>query len=184
MYSPLCFGFYFFCCTERLWVFFFQFVSQHITFVPENLMKNLVGSETLLADENVRRYCEGYENQISFPSQPWIIWSEHLAICRSSLLWELWQSQCPSSVHHFEIITCTLDSGKLIFKANSSLMNTSGYLVFWNRLSRMSSCCLEKVVLSLLCFLTVKEVPRLYMVTPLQWTILQALFLCNICVVF
>ena len=33
-------------------------------------MKILVGSETLLTDEKIRRYCEGYENQISFPSQP------------------------------------------------------------------------------------------------------------------
>lgn len=49
--------------------------------------------------------------------------------------------------------TWTLDSGRLIFKATSSLMKISGYLVFWNRVSSTSNCCLVKVVLSLLCFL-------------------------------
>ena len=70
MYSPPLFWLLLFLLYEEAVGIFFQFVSQYITFVPENLMKILVGSETLLADENIRRYCEGYENQISFPSQP------------------------------------------------------------------------------------------------------------------
>lgn len=51
-----------------------------------------------------------------------------------------------------KIITCTLDSGKLIFKATSSLMNISGYLVFENKASKTSNCARVKVVRSRLCF--------------------------------
>lgn len=50
-------------------------------------------------------------------------------------------------------VTCTLDSGRLILSATSSLMKMSGYLVFPNRASRTSSCALVNVVLSLRCFL-------------------------------
>ena len=48
--------------------------------------------------------------------------------------------------------TCTLDSGKFILRATSSLMKMSGYLVFWKRASNTSSWALVKVVLSRLCF--------------------------------
>ena len=49
-------------------------------------------------------------------------------------------------------LTCTLDSGKLIFNATSSLINISGYLVFENKLSSTSNCALVNVVRSRLCF--------------------------------
>ena len=39
-----------------------------------------------------------------------------------------------------KMITCTLDSGQLIFIATSSRMNTSGYLVLENRDSSTSNC--------------------------------------------
>ena len=52
------------------------------------------------------------------------------------------------------VFTWTLDSGKLIFRATSSRINTSGYRVLPNNDSSTSSCCRENVVLSRLCFLT------------------------------
>lgn len=48
--------------------------------------------------------------------------------------------------------TCTLDSGRLIFSATSSLMKMSGYRVLANSDSRMSSCVRVKVVRSRRCF--------------------------------
>ena len=47
--------------------------------------------------------------------------------------------------------TCTLDSGRLIFIATSSRIKMSGYLVFENKSSRISSCALVNVVRSLRC---------------------------------
>ena len=49
--------------------------------------------------------------------------------------------------------TWTRDSGRFIFKATSSLMNISGYLVLVNKFSRMSNWALVNVVLSRRCFL-------------------------------
>ena len=49
-------------------------------------------------------------------------------------------------------VTWTLDSGKLIFSATSSLMKISGYRVFEKSDSRISSWARVKVVLSRLCF--------------------------------
>ena len=48
--------------------------------------------------------------------------------------------------------TCTLDSGRLIFRATSSLMKMSGYLVLEKSDSRMSSWARVKVVRSRRCF--------------------------------
>lgn len=48
--------------------------------------------------------------------------------------------------------TCTLDSGKLIFIATSSLIKMSGYFVLEKSSSSISSWALVKVVRSLLCF--------------------------------
>lgn len=53
----------------------------------------------------------------------------------------------------FEKLTCTLDSGKLIFKATSSRMKMSGYLVLPNNDSNISNWALVNVVLSRRCFL-------------------------------
>jgi hypothetical protein len=53
--------------------------------------------------------------------------------------------------------TWTRDSGKLIFNATSSLINTSGYLVFWKSVSNTSNCCRENVVRSRRCFFTIKR---------------------------
>ena len=47
--------------------------------------------------------------------------------------------------------TWILDSGKAIFSATSSRINTSGYRVLLNNDSNTSSCCLEYVILSRLC---------------------------------
>lgn len=69
-----------------------------------------------------------------------------------SRFWGLHQTQSRGQSFYL-ILTCTRDSARLIFNATSSLINTSGYRVFWNNSSKTSSCCLEKVVLSLLCFL-------------------------------
>ena len=49
-------------------------------------------------------------------------------------------------------LTCTRDSGRLIFSATSSRMNMSGYRVLANNASKTSSCARVKVVLSRLCF--------------------------------
>ena len=54
--------------------------------------------------------------------------------------------------------TCTLDSGKLILLATSSLMNTSGYWVSEKSSSNISSCVFVNVVLSRLCFLGIPGV--------------------------
>ena len=51
------------------------------------------------------------------------------------------------------LLTCTRDSGRLIFRATSSRMNISGYRVFWKRDSITSNWALVKVVRSRLCFL-------------------------------
>jgi hypothetical protein len=51
-----------------------------------------------------------------------------------------------------DALTCTRDSGKLIFRATSSLMKMSGYLVLPKSDSSTSSCALVKVVRSLRCF--------------------------------
>lgn len=48
-------------------------------------------------------------------------------------------------------VTWTLDSGRLILRATSSLMKMSGYRVLENRASRMSSCARVKVVRSRRC---------------------------------
>lgn len=53
--------------------------------------------------------------------------------------------------------TCTRDSGRLIFNATSSRMKMSGYRVFWNSDSRMSSWERENVVRSRLCFLLLAD---------------------------
>lgn len=50
-------------------------------------------------------------------------------------------------------LTCTLDSGRFIFKATSSLINISGYLVLPNNASNTSNWALVNVVRSLRCFL-------------------------------
>lgn len=52
-----------------------------------------------------------------------------------------------------ELITCTLDSGRFIFRATSSRMNISGYRVLANNVSRTSSCVRVNVVRSRRCFL-------------------------------
>ena len=57
--------------------------------------------------------------------------------------------------------TWTLDSGRLILSATSSLMKTSGYRVRWNRLSKTSNCCRENVVRSRRCFFT-KTIKQLF----------------------
>lgn len=51
------------------------------------------------------------------------------------------------------ILTCTLDSGKLIFSATSSRIKISGYLVFKNNDSRTSNWARVNVVRSRRCFL-------------------------------
>lgn len=53
----------------------------------------------------------------------------------------------------FQMITWTLDSGKLILRATSSLIKISGYRVLLKSASNTSNCALVNVVLSLLCFL-------------------------------
>ena len=55
---------------------------------------------------------------------------------------------------HFWLWFCftwILDSGKAIFRATSSRINTSGYRVLLNNDSNTSSCCREYVILSRLC---------------------------------
>ena len=51
----------------------------------------------------------------------------------------------------FYFFTWILDSGKAIFSATSSRINTSGYRVLLNNDSNTSSCCREYVILSRLC---------------------------------
>lgn len=51
------------------------------------------------------------------------------------------------------MLTCTRDSGKLIFSATSSRINISGYLVFPNKDSNTSNWARVNVVRSLRCFL-------------------------------
>lgn len=65
---------------------------------------------------------------------------------KSSTLWLRWK-------FNRNLQTWTRDSGRLIFIATSSLMNMSGYLVLWNKLSRRSSWAREYVVRSRRCFL-------------------------------
>jgi len=50
-------------------------------------------------------------------------------------------------------LTCTLDSGRLIFMATSSRIKMSGYFVLLNSCSSTSNCARVKVVLSRRCFL-------------------------------
>ena len=50
------------------------------------------------------------------------------------------------------MLTWTLDSGRLILRATSSLMKMSGYRVLANSASSTSSCALVNVVLSRRCF--------------------------------
>lgn len=49
------------------------------------------------------------------------------------------------------VLTCTLDSGKLIFTATSSRIKISGYRVLPNKASNTSNCALVNVVLSRRC---------------------------------
>lgn len=49
------------------------------------------------------------------------------------------------------MLTCTLDSGRLIFTATSSRIKMSGYRVLPNKFSKTSNCALVNVVLSRRC---------------------------------
>ena len=59
--------------------------------------------------------------------------------------------------------TWILDSGKAIFSATSSRINTSGYRVLLNNDSNTSSCCREYVILSRLCLFVFSPIsPKLW----------------------
>lgn len=90
------------------------------------------------------------ENDVS-SVQPPVLW-----VCewRSSFLG---RSFFDFDFFFFFTFTWTLDSGKFIFKATSSRINISGYLVLANNASRTSNCARVKVVLSLRCFLGLPE---------------------------
>ena len=70
------------------------------------------------------------------------------------------------------MLTWTLDSGRLILRATSSLMKMSGYRVLANSASRTSSCALVKVVLSRRCFRGLPEYSHqsLGLPSPVMWT--------------
>lgn len=82
-----------------------------------------------------------------------------LSLQSSDATWKLWI-----------IFTWTLDSGRLIFRATSSRMKMSGYLVLANRASRTSSWERVKVVRSRLCFLGVAahNNQKIYIFTPFR----------------
>jgi len=66
------------------------------------------------------------------------------------------------------MLTWTLDSGRLILRATSSLMKMSGYRVLANSASRTSSCALVNVVLSRRCF---RGLPK---IQPLVFTLTKS----------
>lgn len=79
----------------------------------------------------------------------------------NSLSTSQWVKNCVFVVFVLECwLTCTLDSGRLIFKATSSLMKISGYRVLPNRFSSTSSWARVNVVLSLLCLRGVPDQKR------------------------
>ena len=66
-------------------------------------------------------------------------------------------------------------------------MNTSGYLVFWKRLSKMSNCWREKVVRSRLCFLTEKNNWKIFrswllLIIEMHWK-LESIFISTYCMI-
>ena len=71
-------------------------------------------------------------------------------------------------------LTWTRLSGKLIFSATSSRMKMSGYRVFVNKFSKMSSCALVNVVRSRRCFRV--GIPKIELVEKKWETICQRLF--------
>lgn len=72
--------------------------------------------------------------------------------------------------------TCTLDSGKLILRATSSLIKTSGYWVSEKSSSRISSCVFVKVVLSRLCFLGIPKSRQKYIWCEWRFIFLKAVY--------